>query len=388
MKMEKTPRARRRAGLSLAGANFFIYGMTSAYTAFMPVYLSAHHTSIVKGYLLSIGCVVSLIAPVAVGKITDRAKSKNAVLALIALAAAALFSASYLSSGVVYLAVMLSALAFFHTPLGGLLDTVSLEGAAESGVAYGPIRMMGTVGFGVVAVIMGLLATKSLGAAFAVYPAAAALGVVCLLRAPQTPGHAKAREKLPVLPILRDRNVRLLFLLNAVGYFCFFYCQHFYNEYVLDILGLPAWVWGLHSFMNILLEIPFFFLFDKIMAKVSFRTMLGACMAVSVARYLLLPVVSTAAGILLTAALTGGWVTFITYCVTLYIKRHMPPELIASSIGLQYALPLGGGTLLADLAGGYLTSLLGIRGGLFLCAGLCALAFPCALMLKIPKKEA
>ncbi|MCI8525487.1 MAG: MFS transporter [Oscillospiraceae bacterium] len=384
--MEQRPIPRRRAALTLTGANFFIYGMTSAYSAFMPVYLSAHHSSIVKGYLLSIGCVVSLFAPVAVGKLTDRARSKNLVLAVIAALAAVLFSASYLSSGAVYLAVVLAALTFCNSPLGGLLDTVTLEGTAAGGVAYGPVRMMGTVGFGVVAVVMGILATRSLGAAFAVYPAVAALGIVCLLRAPQTPGHADPREKLPVLPILRDRNIRLLFLLNAVGYFCFFYCQHFYNEYVLDLLGLPAWVWGLHSFMNILLEIPFFFLFDKIMRRVSLRAMLSVCMAVSVVRYLLLPVVSTAAGILLTAALTGGWVTFITYCVTLYIKRHMPPALIASSIGLQYALPLGAGTLLADLAGGYLTSFLGIRGGLFLCAGICALAFPCALLLRVPKE--
>lgn len=385
--MELASTSRRRAAACLTGANFFIYGLTSAYAAFMPVYLSAHHSSIVKGYLLSIGCVVSLFAPVAVGKLTDRARSKNAVLAACVALAGALFAASYLSSAAAYLAVVLAALTFFNAPLGGLLDTVTLESAAASGIAYGPLRMMGTVGFGLVSAVMGFLAARSLGAVFAVYPVTAAAGALCLLRAPQTPGHANPRKKLPVLPILKDRNVRLLFILNAAGYFCFFYAQHFYNEYVLDILGLPASVWGLNSFMNILLEIPFFFLFDKIMRRVSVRTMLSVCMAVSAVRYVLLPVVTTAAGILLTAALTGGWVTFITYCVTLYIKRHMPAELIASSIGLQYALPMGVGTLLADLAGGYLTSLLGIRGGLFFCAAICVLTLPCALLLRVPKTE-
>lgn len=380
---------RRRMAACLIGANFLVYGMNGAYSAFMPVYLSVHHSSIVKGTLLSIGSIVSLIAPVLIGKLTDRARSKNAVLAAIVILSAVLFAASYLSSAVGYLAVMITALTFVRAPFGGLVDTTTLEYTAANDLAYGPIRMMGTVGYGLVAFVMGILATRSLGLAFSVYPVIAVFAVVCLLCGPQIPGHASRREKLQVLPILRSRNLRLLFLLNGAVYFCFIYYQHFYNEYVLDILQLPTWVWGLNTFATIVLELPFFFLFDRIMKKVSLKTMLTLCMAVSVVRYLLLPTVTTAAGILLTGALTGGWITFVTYCVTLYIQQHMPPALIASSIGLQYALPAGVGTLLADLGGGYLTSALGIRGGLFFCAAVCLVTLPSIFFLQLrPRPEA
>lgn len=188
---------------------------------------------------------------------------------------------------------MITALTFVRAPFGGLVDTTTLEYTAANDLAYGPIRMMGTVGYGLVAFVMGILATRSLGLAFSVYPVIAVFAVVCLLCGPQIPGHASRRERLQVLPILRSRNLRLLFLLNGAVYFCFIYYQHFYNEYVLDILQLPTWVWGLNTFATIALELPFFFLFDRIMKKVSLKTMLTLCMAVSVVRYLLLPTVTT-----------------------------------------------------------------------------------------------
>lgn len=365
----------------LLGANALVYGLNGAYSAFMPVYLSAHHSSIVKGNLLSIGCVVSIFAPVLWGKVTDKARSKGAVLAMLVILSALFFGASYLSYSVGYLAVMMALLTLFRAPFGGLVDTVTLEYTASHDVPYGPIRMMGTVGYGLLAFLLGLLAADNLGAAFVGYLIIALLAVPCLLLGPKVPGHASKREKLQVLPLLKDRNLVILFLLNAVGYFCFIYYQHFYNEYVLDMLHLSTSIWGLNTFVTIALEIPFFFLFDKVMKKVSLKSMLTLSMAVSAVRYVLLPTVTTATGILLTAALTGGWVTFITYCVTLYIKQNIPEHLIASSIGLQYALPVGVGTLLADFGGGYLTDALGIRGGLFFCAALCLVTLPTIFLI-------
>lgn len=375
----------RRMAACLVGINTLIYGLSAAYSAFMPVYLSQHHSSIVKGNLLSIGCVVSLFAPVLIGKITDRSRSKAHVLAVVVLLSAVLFVASYLNHSVAYLAVVVTLFTFCKSTFGGLIDTTTLEYTAANCLDYGPFRMMGTIGYGLVAVLMGLFATRSLGLAFASYPIIAAGGIACLLLGPQIPGHASKKEKLQILPILKDRNIAILFLLNGTVYFCFVYFQHFYNEYVLGDLGLPTWVWGLNTFATIALEIPFFFIFDKLMRKVPLKAMLAACLVVSVARYLLLPTVSTTAGILLTAAFTGGWITFITYCVTLYMKQHLPPSLIASGIGLQYAVAVGIGTFLADFAGGYLTSAWGVRGTMFFCAGLCALALPTILLIRTQK---
>ena len=100
----------------LVGANALVYGLNGAYSAFMPVYLSAHHSSIVKGNLLSIGCVVSIFAPVLWGKVTDKARSKGAVLAMLVVLSALFFGASYLSASVGYLAVMMALLTLFRAP--------------------------------------------------------------------------------------------------------------------------------------------------------------------------------------------------------------------------------------------------------------------------------
>lgn len=379
--------SRRRMVACLVGVNTLIYGISAAYSAFMPVYLTEYHSSIVKGNLLSIGCVASLFAPVLIGKITDRSRSKARVLALLVLLSAVLFVASYLNHTVAYLAVVVTAFSFCKSTFGGLVDTTTLEYSAASDVPYGPIRMMGTIGYGLVAVLMGVMATRNLGFVFAAYPVIAAGGIVCLLLGPQVPGHASKKEKLHILPILKDRNLVILFLLNGVAYFCYVYFQHFYNEYVLGDLGLPTWVWGVTTFATISLEIPFFFVFDKLMRKIPLKVMLAACMVVSAARYLLLPSVSTITGILLTSAFTGGWITFITYCVTLYIQRNLSPALIASGIGLQYALAVGMGTFLADFGGGYLTNAWGVRGTMLFCAALCAVALPTVALIR-PKPRA
>jgi len=385
---ETAPRmSRRRAAAALTGSNTLVYGLTGVFSAFMPVYLSAHHTSIVKGYLLSIGCVVALFAPVVIGKLADKAASKSRVLAGAVALSAVFFAATYLSANVWFLAATIACFSFFKASFGGMVDTVTLEYTSEHDINYGPIRMMGTVGYGALAFLLGIVANRRLGYVFASYPILAAAAIFFLLWGPQVPGHAEKREKLQVAPILKSRNIRILFLLNGVVYFCHTYYQHFYNEYAIGILHMPTWVWGLNALATVAVEIPFFFLFERIMRAVRMKSLLLTCMIVSVLRFLLLPMLSTSGGILLTAVLTGSWVTFVTYSATLYMQRNLPPNLIASGIGLLYALSCGMGNFLADFGGGYLTAWLGIRGGLFFCAGVCLLALPSVFFLRVPSPE-
>lgn len=372
----------RRAVACLIGSNALVYGLNSVYSAFMPVYLSAHHSSIVKGYLLAVGSVVSLFAPVMIGKMADKAASKSRVLAAAVALSAVFFAAFYLSANAWYLALLMVLLTFCRSSFGGMIDTATLEYTAVHDAPYGPFRMMGTIGYGLIALGLGFVANDHLGYVFASYPILAAAAILALLAGPQVPGHAAKKEKLQLAPTLKNRNICVLFLLNGAVYFSFFYYQHFYNEYMLDMLHLSTELWGLNILTTAALEIPFFLLFDRIMRKVRLKTMLLVCMAVSVARYLLLPTVTTASGILLTGIFTGAWVTVVTYCATFYIQKNMPPHLIASSIGLLYGLSCGVGMSLADLAGGYLTAGLGIRGGLFFCSAVCLLALPTIFLLR------
>ncbi len=370
----------RKAFITLCGVNFFIYGLNAVYNCFIPLYLGMHFDEIKVGGLLSIGPVVMMAAPLLWGVLSDKAKYKNNVLAFVVCCAAVVFFLIGLNTMLLYTAFMLAFSMFFMSPYAGLVDTITLEASTETGLKYGPMRLMGTVGYGIIAMIISVLPTSNPLFLFGSYVVVAIIGVFFLKTAPQISGHAAKKEKTNLQPLIRDKNMTLILIIIFFVMFAFSYYSNFMPSYMTKTLGLPSYIWGVNVFVTLLLEFPFFIWFDKIMKYFSLRRLLIVTVIVSALRYLLLGIVTQPILILIVAALTGAWITVSIYCGTYYINATVPDNIRASGQSYMYAVGYGTPKVIAGIGGGIMTRYLGVSVSYFICAALCAACLIAALM--------
>lgn len=370
----------RKAFITLCGVNFFIYGLNAVYNCFIPLYLGTHFDEISVGGLLSIGPVVMMAAPLLWGVLSDKAKYKNNVLVFVVCGAAVAFFLIGLHTTLPYTAFMLAFSMFFMSPYGGLVDTITLEASTETGLKYGPMRLMGTVGYGIIAMIISVLPTSNPLFLFGSYVAVAIIGVFFLKNAPQISGHAAKKEKTNLKPLIRDKNMTLILIIIFSVMFAFSYYSNFMPSYMTKTLGLPSYIWGVNVFVTLLIEFPFFIWFDKIMKYFSLRRLLIVTVIISALRYLLLGIVTQPILILIVAALTGAWITVSIYCGTYYINATVPDNIRASGQSYMYAIGYGTPKVIAGIGGGIMTRYLGVPVSYFICASLCAACLIAALM--------
>lgn len=370
----------RKAFMTLCGVNFFVYGLNALYNCFIPLYLGSRFNDITVGGLLSIGPVVMMVAPLLWGILSDKAKFKNNVLAFVVSGAAVVFFLIGLNSNLLYTAFMLAFSMFFMSPYGGLVDTVTLEASTETGLKYGPMRLMGTIGYGIIAMITSLLPSSNPLFLFGMYVAVAVIGVIFIKTAPQIAGHAAKKEKTSLAPLIHDKNMTLLLIIIFTMMFAFSYYSNFMPSYMTKTLGLPAYLWGINVFVTLLIEFPFFIWFDRIMEFFSLRWLLIVTVAVSALRYLLLGIVTNPVLILAVAAVTGAWITIAIYCGTYYINATVSDKIRASGQLYMYAIGYGIPKVIAGIGGGIMTQYLGVPVSFFICAALCAVCIIAALM--------
>ncbi len=370
----------RKAFFTLCGINFLVYGLNAVYNCFLPLYLGTHFDEIKVGGLLSIGPVIMMAAPLLWGALSDKAKYKNNVLAFIICGAAVSFFLVGLNSSFPYTAFMLGCSMFFMSPYGGLVDTITLEASTDTGLKYGPLRLMGTVGYGIIAIIISVLPASNPLFLFGSYAAIALLAVLFLKLSPQIKGHAAKKEKTDLKPLIRDKNMTLILIILFTVMFAFSYYSNFMPSYMTQTLGLPSYVWGINVFVTLMLEFPFFIWFDKIMSFFSIRTLLVVTVAVSAIRYLTLGIFTHPVLILIIGALTGAWITVVIYCGTYYINTTVPDSIKASGQSYMYALGYGVPKVIAGIGGGIMTRYLGVPVSYFVCAALCAVCLAAAFM--------
>lgn len=378
-----TSRLRSIVGIAaLTAANGLIYGLNALYYCFIQLYLSKFHTPASVGVLLSVGPLIAIFAPLFWGILADRAKYKNTIMLITVLGSAICYLLLPIDNSFVWLFLTMFLLMFFMSPFGGMIDTITLEYTSISGVAYGPIRLSGTLVFGIIPMILTPFTEKNIYIVFYVYSAVALLAALSIILMPKVSGHAKKSEPVDIKSIFCCFPLMLLFVAMAVSQFTWAYYLNFYPTFLTTELKMPQSVWGVCVFVSVLGEIPFFMLFNRIYKRFSLRTLVITGALLAVMRYLSLALLENQIAILAAALVTGLSPTLITYSASMYITRHIDRRMIATVQTLLYSMTSGIPKVLAGFCGGLITESIGVRGGMLL-----AVAFNAAavVLFTIPK---
>lgn len=369
----------------LYASNAMVYAFNALFYCFLPIYFNAAYSPVEAGILLSVGPAVSIAAPLFWGMIADHAKYKNTVLIFAVLASAAAFFLLKFEYSFLAMAFLVGVTMLFMSPFPGLIDAITLEHTEAAHTAYGPIRVMGTFGFGLISLVSSFFTGNNINVIFYIFAGMALLCSLALFFGPQVEGHARKesgetkpdaagsaerKKNAGIGALFSCRHLMLMILFMLVVQFAYSFYINYFPTYLTETLCLPQWTWGLTVLLTVLGEIPFFFFYNKLFDRFGIRTMMTFVMIGSVVRYVLLGVFRSAFALLLINALTGFIITIVTYCAATYITRYIAPELQATGQNLLYCIGQSVARVLGGVLGGVIQTKLGTPNGMLLCAGI------------------
>ena len=252
-------------------------------------------------------------------------------------------------------------------------SAIAIEYTARHGHSFGPVRMMGTVGYQAGILATGFLLTSSLRG---LYPA---MGVMLLLAAgtalmlPAVQGHQHRRERVSPVAFLRDRELALLMLVVFLGHIGHQFNLSFFSKHLGD-LGVSNAVAGLIATLSVVLEIPFLLLGDRLMKRLSVWTWLTVGLAVGAVRFMLLSVLRAPWAIVLAQSLSIAHLACFEFFPMVYLGRAVQPALQASAQSVLQMISFGVARIVGSLAGGLIADRTGIPAVYGLCGALMLVA--------------
>lgn len=322
------------------------------------------------------------------GVLSDKSKSKNRIISLLALVTALVCLSFYAFRAALWLAFCVMLFTVFFNPIITLQDNYTLEYLEGRKWDFGHIRLGGTLGYAICAMLVGFVIGTNYGQIFWMMSIFFLVVCACYMTLPQVEGHRQKHEKVKYSILLKDRPLRWMLVFNVIYYLGTAFYFQFYPLYFRNELGASTRLVGMLTFFSAMSEVPFFWFAHKLEKKFGVKRIMLFAGAATALRWFLLFFISEPVAVLFINMLSGcGYVGF-SYCLIKYINDTVPKSMRATAQSLNAILGTIFSKILFAPLGGVLSDLLGIRV-MLLTAGivmLCGVTL-FAIAFRPPQKE-
>ena len=189
--------------VSFYAISYMAYAISNT---FFPIYYKQlGYSGSSLGLLLSVGPFVALLSQPFWGIMADRASSKNLILQIICAVSTVSIFLLVADSRFYFLSLSFAMFSFFYYPLFALGDTITLEYLKNTSWNFGPIRLAGTFGFAVMAIIAGKLASMNITNIFFLFQPVRPFHS-CLRANSRLSGSPAWETEISILALLKNRN--------------------------------------------------------------------------------------------------------------------------------------------------------------------------------------
>lgn len=377
--------------VSLAGL-YFLSSASMFFWAYMPRQMTAlGWTGVQIGLFFAIKTLSQAVAMPAWGRLADRAGANRSYLLKLQylVAAAAIAGLSFATSWVVgvIIAILIGATARCAPPL---LDSMTLDTVGLS--RFGRIRAFGTAGFGMVALLFGLVGA-SLGPGLLAMSAPWLMMGLAVVSLPllqqisstdvsQTPVRPRTAGHTPQVRVLLCTPIVLVVFPVAALFAATFVPYELFLVNLAEQQGFGAWLPGVAIFVGVVGEMLGFLFFRRITTKISVELMVGIIVAITAVRWLVTGTTSSA--VLFAGLQILHGLTFAAFFMVMLevMSRQWGANLGATPQGLLYLLVFTAGNGVGTLVAGILYDL-GGAVTLFHYAGIGAFVLLPALVMAI-----
>lgn len=358
-------------------AFYFVYFISLGMSTFIPkFYGEIGMTNSQIGILGSIPTIVALVISPMLGTLTDRVSRKRyMVTVLIILMAISYFLVPYSTNFLVLLAVV-SVYTLASNNTLPLTNSIAIEYTSQIGKPYGPIRLSGTVGYQLGALLIGFLLSDSLKSLFPMMSAVLLITCLSTLALPNVKGHQHKQAKVPLTRLFADPHLRLLYLMVFFSTISTQFYMAFYTKHLGD-LGMSNTITSLITILSVALELPFLYFGDRIYRKTSIWNWLLIGMFCNGVRWLGLAVSKSALLNILFQLPAVTVLACFEFFPALYLSEHVSSELSGGAQSMLSLVSFGAAKVVGALIGGQICQFTGIPAlfaffGVWMLAG-CAL---------------
>jgi len=248
---------------------------------------------------------------------------------------------------------------FIISPITSFADTATMTMLGDRKNMYGRVRMGGTIGYGVVAAIAGVVIEKyGLNLAFWVYAALMFIGFLVSQKFEFNHVKQDVSIKHGIRQLFSNRRLVLFLAAAFVCGMAFMSINAYLSAYMAEY-GIGESINGVALGIAAIAELPVLFYADRLLARLKPHGMLILSMVATMVRLFLYATLVTKTGILAFQIING--ITFASLWVAgvSYINEIAPPGLSATALGIFGATVFGFGSA----AGGFLGAILFERVG-------------------------
>ena len=359
---------------------YFVYFIMTGMSTFIPKYYGEiGMTNGQIGILGSIPTIIALAVTPILGTLTDRVAKKRYLLTVLLLFMALTSFLVPYSTGFLALLAVMSGYTIFGNNILPVMNTIAIEYTSEIGKPYGPIRLFGTAGYQLGALLIGFIVSGSLKSLYPMMGAAILLSCTATFVMPDVKGHQHNNQKVSLTKLFADPHLRML-------YFMIFFCtistqfyQAFYTKHLGD-LGMNNAVTSWITMLAVILELPFLYFGDRLFRRTSIWNWLLIGMLCNGFRWLGLAFSKTA---FLNILFQMPGVTVLAcfeFFPALYLSKRVSPELAGGAQSMLALVSFGAAKVIGALIGGQVCQFTGIPA-LFAFFGVWML-FGCVLFWK------
>lgn len=339
----------------LRALQFVNYATMVLLISYFPLYFeSIGFTKLQIGAIYSVGPFLSIAANLAVGVLSDRTKSLRRILSLLYLVQIVALALLLPQKEFGIMAGIMAMFYLFQTPINSMLDSVSLLAADRMNRSFPSIRMFGSLGYALCAVIFGYL-LNVYGSDLTIALTLGVIGVSFILSFFVSDFQAtlKKFEFSGLWILLRKRETVIFFLLIMTVS-----VAHRMNEGFLSVamreIGADDSVIGYASLASAISEIPMFFLLARYGHRYRELPLLAIASFTYVIRLGLLSIANEPW--MMVALQTMHSLTFAIFYITAlrYLQALIPDEYRSSGQAIFAVVWAGLAGLIAGTLGGWL----------------------------------
>ena len=389
--------SRRHHMFLLEGVYFISFCTLYAYT--VTILLEYGYTEVQCGYITMLQYVMMTIAGPVYGRMSDRGLSPKKLFIILAAGGIIVtpllpvcfakgFSLTMISFGII------SALDFCGaTVIDTWINQMTLR---DETIDYGMIRSAGSIFYATTAIVSGYLIVP-LGINFLFWLHMGSLAVAILLavtfadpnKLPLLEPDRFAGEDAPdetfaqsIRTMMKNRPF-VIFLICGTMYYFATRAVNGFMQVIINYIGGDASTYGVSVFLYCVGE----FLLMRLASRLLRRGMKLPVLFITATaglglRILLLGVLKTMTGVMLTQILLSvGFASYLRFNID-YVASLFPRQYAGCAILISVAVTQGLGSIIGNLAGGYLLASVGVPVYCFICGGAMFLSMAIFLMGK------
>lgn len=345
----------------LSGYYFFYFAFIGAFSPYFGLYLQECSFSATDiGLLMSQMQLMRLFAPYLWGSLADRWRCPLAVVRSTALFSLIGFSAFFAADDFKTMLLALAVLAFFWTAALPLVEAITFNHLHENSARYSRIRLWGSIGFIVAVTATGALLDRIplSGLLWVLFATLAGIALFALAL-PDAPPREEPSAPKPVAHIVAQPRVRALLVASFAMSAAHGALYVFYSIY-LTAHQYDKWLVGCLWSLGVVAEIVVFFHMADLLRRFSLRTILLACFAAAVLRFLIIAWGVEWLALLVLAQLLHGLTFGACHAASVAaVNRWFPGRYQGRGQALYSSLSFGAGGLLGSVLSGWTWGLFG-----------------------------